>query len=436
MSLWGLYEERIFRAVATSFKSKLRFARAFASRRFTLFWIGQTISYLGNNVFNLALAWQVLLMTHSGTAMGVVLFTESIPQLFFVLIGGVAADRLPRRMILLWSDGGRGLVVLLVAFLGFTGRLQFWHLVIEAVIFGMASGFFDPALRSIPPELVAKEDLASANALQSLSANLARLLGPALGAVLIALITPMGAFVANALSFFLSVAFLLAMRIPARQLVSPGAAGAGRRGRGFMVADVWEAVKYVRGVRWLWVGILASTIGSFALIPPLYVTLPLLVSKVYGQGPWLLGLINAADAIGSTLALLAVGQAARLGRRGVLAYLSLVLPCLGFIFMGLPFPHGAAPVVASLGGAMVGFGLAFFNTTWFTIVQEKVPGEKLGRVVSLATLGDLALAPAAQGIGGILTDALGPAMVCVLGGSLGLAAVLAPLGVRDIRAMN
>src|SRR5262249_29207542 len=155
-----------------------------------------------------------------------------------VLIGGVAADRLPRRMIILWSDGGRGLVVLLVALLGFTGRLQFWHLVIEAMIFGIASGFFDPALRSIPSDLVTTEDLASADALQSLGANLARLLGPALGAVLIALITPMGAFVINALSFFLSAAFLLAVRIPARQPAAPEEISVKHAGRSFVVADV------------------------------------------------------------------------------------------------------------------------------------------------------------------------------------------------------
>jgi MFS family permease len=86
------------------------------------------------------------------------------------------------------------------------------------LIFGIVSGFFDPAIRSITPDLVAKEDLASANALTSLSGNIARLLGPTLGAWLIALISPMGAFAANALSFFLSVAFLLSVRIPERHI--------------------------------------------------------------------------------------------------------------------------------------------------------------------------------------------------------------------------
>lgn len=104
---------------------RLRFARALKSRPYAMVWLGQTISGLGDGIFYIALAWQVLLMTHSGTAMGIVLVASTIPRLAFMLIGGVTADRLPRRMIILWSDGGRGLVVLLISLLGFTNLLQF-----------------------------------------------------------------------------------------------------------------------------------------------------------------------------------------------------------------------------------------------------------------------------------------------------------------------
>ena len=432
--------------VITTFNQRLRFARAFKSRPYTMLWIGQAISSMGNSVFSLALAWQVLLMTHSGTAMGIVLLAVSIPQLIFVLIGGVAADRLPRRMIILWSDGGRGLVVLLITILGVTGHLQFWHLVVEALIFGVVSGFFSPAIMSITPDLVEKEDLASANALKALSDNITRLLGPLLGAVLIALITPMGAFAANALSFFISVVFLVCVRIPERHLMpSPEASGelgpaektsARRRGIRFVIADIGEGLGYVRGSRWLWVSILFFSIGNIGILAPLGVALPLLVSTVYGQGAWLLGLMSAGGAIGSMLALLLIGQAAKMKRRGLLAYLSMVPTCLGFIIFGLPFPHVGAPVIAPLADVMVGFGIAYYNTIWFTIMQEMIPREKLGRVMSLDTLGSFAMAPAAQGLGGILTDLIGPAMVCILGGSLCLVTIVIPLFAREIREMK
>jgi len=188
----------------TTLGKRLKLLGALRSRPYAMIWIGQTISNVGDWIFNIALAWQVLLMTHSGTAMGIVLIVTMIPRLAFILIGGVTADRLPRRLIILWSDGGRGLIVLLISILGFTGLLQFWHLLIEALIFGVVDGFFNPAILAITPDLVEKDDLASANALVSFSNNIAQLLGPLLGAALIALISPMGAFAANALSFFLS----------------------------------------------------------------------------------------------------------------------------------------------------------------------------------------------------------------------------------------
>src|SRR5258708_39592575 len=98
-------EERDFSMLAI-FKERLRFARALQSRPYAMVWIGQTLSGLGDAIFYIALAWQVLLMTHSGTAMGIVLVASTIPSLVFTLLGGVTADRLPRRLIILWSDGG------------------------------------------------------------------------------------------------------------------------------------------------------------------------------------------------------------------------------------------------------------------------------------------------------------------------------------------
>lgn len=419
----------------TTFSKHIRFTRAFKSRTYLMVWIGQTISSVGNSIFFTALAWQVLLMTHSGTAMGLVLLAESIPQIIFVLIGGVVADRLPRRKIILWSDGGCGLVVLFITILGVTGHLQFWHLVIEALLFGIVNGFFNPAIMSITPDLVEKDDLASANALKSLSDYSARLLGPILGALLITLFSPMGAFAANALSFLLSVAFLLSVRIPESHVVLSHEASVNHKGFRGVAADIGEGLGYVRGSRWLWVSILAFSIGNIGLVP-LGVTLPLLVNKVYDQGAWLLGLMGAAGAIGSILALLLVGQAAKIKRRGLLAYFSMFPTCFGLIILGLPFPHVVAPVIAPLADAMIGFGMAFFNTIWFTIMHEMIPREKLGRVLSLDTLGSFATAPISQVIVGVLTDSIGPAMVCILGGLLCLITNIIPLFVRDIREIE
>ncbi len=380
--------------------------------------------------------------------------------MLFVLLGGVAADRLPRRLIILWSDGGRGLVVLLISILGFTGHLQFWHLLIESLIFGIVDGFFNPAILAITPDLVEKDDLASANALVSLSGNVAQLLGPLLGAGLIALINPMGAFAVNALSFFISVAFLLSARIPEQHvakaleiqepakveevpcmeatLIAPVLEETPEKPRGFrgVIADVREGLVYVRNTRWLWVTTLSASVGNIGFTATLAVATPKLVHDVYGQGAWLYGLISATGAIGSILALLLIGQATRLKKRGLLSYLSLALSCIGILLFGLPLPRGVEPLIASLASVLVGFGLAFFNTVFFTILHETIPSDKLGRVISLDTLGSFAMIPVGEALGGIMTDRIGPAPVFVFFGLFNLANVLIPLLVREVRELE
>ncbi len=431
-------------------EKRLKFARALRSRPYAMIWIGQTISNLGDGIFTIALAWQVLLMTHSGLAMGTVLIAAMIPRLMFTLIGGVTADRFPRRLIILWSDGGRGVIVLLISILGFTGLLQFWHLVLEAFIFGIVDGFFNPAVLAITPDLVEKEDLASANALGSFGATLAQLFGPVLGAGLIALLTPMGAFLANAISYFISVAFLLSVQIPERHMQSNTELEGKeshdeethaeklveRRGFRGVISDVKEGFVYMRQSRWLWVTTVSASFGNIGFMATLAVAMPKLVHDTYAQGAWLLGLIEATSAIGSLVGLLLIGQATRLQRRGLMSYLALSVSCLGILLFGLPFPRAAAPFIAPLAGLLVGFGLAFFNTIFFTVLQETVPSEKLGRVISLDTLGSFAMIPIGEFLGGIMTDRLGPATVFIVFGIINLVNVLIPLLVRDVRELT
>src|SRR5262249_61971550 len=116
---------------------RVRFARALGSRPFALLWIGQTVSLLGNGAYFTALAWTVLLLTHSATAMGIIAIASMVPRVLFLLIGGVAADRLPRRLVLLWSGGGRAGVVLGGAALGWVGRPQALPPVGAAHVFGL-----------------------------------------------------------------------------------------------------------------------------------------------------------------------------------------------------------------------------------------------------------------------------------------------------------
>ncbi|MFL5628630.1 MAG: MFS transporter [Ktedonobacteraceae bacterium] len=199
----------------------IRLTYALQSRAFAWFWLGQTISALGDGAFATALAIAVYQLTGSSLAMGLFLTAQIVPELLFTLFGGVAADRLPRRLVLLGADIGRALTVLMIALLAALKLLHLWHLFVLAILFGLARSFFGPAYRAITPELVAKKHLASANALTSLSIQFGNFLGPVLGAGFIVLGggSARAAFAFDGFTFVISVCSLLAIRsLPAPHL--------------------------------------------------------------------------------------------------------------------------------------------------------------------------------------------------------------------------
>ncbi len=181
----------------------------FSSQPFALLWIGQTISTLGDGVSGIALAWLVLLLTGSATAMGLVIAVQILPTVLLLLMGGVTADRFSRRLVMLWSDGGRALVTFLIVGLGWFHLLHLWHLLVLALIFGVVDSFFSPAYSAIMPQLVSTEDLPSANALTALSRQMGRLLCPLMGAACVAITGPVIAFAFDGLTFIISALCLL-----------------------------------------------------------------------------------------------------------------------------------------------------------------------------------------------------------------------------------
>lgn len=417
------------------------FARALRSRSFAIFWTGQTISNLGDGAFITALAWQVLIMTHSGLAMGTLLVAQSIPRLIFILLGGLAADRLPRRLILLASDAGRGITVLLIATLAWANILQLWHLFILAVIFGAAGAFFGPAYQAIPPQLVEKEALSSANALTVISGQLGGLLGPLVGAGLIGLTGPVGAFAFDGLSFVVSVLSLAAIRGVSVPIETPTPGESERqeqtqwRGLRGLLADVREGFAYILGSTWLLWTVLVPAFGNLGYTGSMAVALPKLVHDVYGAGAWLLGAVGTAEGLGWVAGAFLVGQI-RLRRRGIVAFVGNIVAGLALMSFGLPFPHALAPLIALCAAVVVGVGLSVLQTTWVTLLHELVPNEKLGRVASVDLLGSLGLTPIGYALAGWLTDRAGPASVFLIGGGIIAVLNIIPLFLRGIREIH
>jgi DHA3 family tetracycline resistance protein-like MFS transporter len=424
--------------MSTTVGGKVRFARALRSRPFALLWVGQTISTLGNGAFYTAIAWQVLLLTGSATAMGAVLVAQSIPRLIFMLMGGVLADRLSRRLVMLVSDASRALAVGAIAVLGALNLLQLWHLVALALCFGLAEAFFLPAYQSIPPQLVEVEALPSANALTAAGRQLSQLAGPALGAAFIAWMGPSAAFGFDGATFVFSALCLLFVRVPPKVRSETG------ERRPSMLQDIRAGLGYVLRSPWLWVTIVIASLANVGTAP-FVVALPKLVKDVYGADVWLLGAALAVTSAGALLVTLVIGQLHHLRRRGLLAYGGTILAALALAAFGVPpvldslglaVPRESAVIVVLVGAACFGIGLSVFGIIWDTVLQELIPVEMLGRVSSIDYLGSFALTPIGLGLVGVLADRVGAAWVFVGGGALNLALNLLALTVKGIRELD
>lgn len=423
-------------------KHIFRFSRSLRYRSFALLWMGQTVSELGDGAFDIALAWEVLQLTGSAALMGLIMTVETMPRILFFLLGGVAADHFPRRLILLYSDIGRAMMVFLVVGIGVLRLVQIWHLIVLVFFFGVVKGFFRPAYQSISPQLVGKETLQSANSMLALSEQLGLLLGPTIGSALIATTGVFGAFAFNAFTFVFSALCFLALcftpsvsqesiqkNVQSTDKPEQKTSSAG------IITNIAEGFRYVGGSRWLWVSILVASLGNIGFLGPLVVVLPKLIHSMYRADVWLFGVITAAGGLGTIMGSILAGNFVR-RCRGIIAYSAMLLSSVALMFFGFPLSQQLARFVLILADALVGFGVGAFGVIWMTVLQELVPGDKLGRVVSIDMLGSYSLMPVGYLLAGILADAAGPARVYIAAGVLnGMLALLA-LCVREIRDMD
>lgn len=262
---------------------RVRTFQALRSRSFLFFWLGQTISAMGNDAFGIALAWEVLFITKSAELMALVRIIEEVPRIVFLLLGGVAADRLPQRKIIFWVDAGRGVLVLLVTFLAWHGWLQVWLIIVIGLIFGVSRGFFGPAYRSLFPQLVeSREQLPSANAMNGLSKQGSQLIGPPLGSFLFVAMSAVGAFLFDALTFIFSACCMFGVQAPAQsssQAPDEATTQSSQPRKLFrgMGDDLRQGIHYVLHLPWLWLSILVISLANSGVTGLDQVALPKLL---------------------------------------------------------------------------------------------------------------------------------------------------------------
>jgi MFS family permease len=389
-------------------------------RDFALLWSGQTISMLGDGVFTVTLALEVLRVDRHPIALSYVLAARLLPAVAFVLFGGAIVDRVPRRLALLGSDLTRGAAVGVTAGLVATGAINLAALVLMAFVFGLADAIFYPASTAITPELVPADLLVGASALTSTSSRLAQILiGPAVGGLIVGLIGTAWGFGIDAGSFAVSALSLAAMATRSKPTPSTEAA----------LRDIVEGLRYCRSQRWLWVSILGAALGNFVAFSPLGALVPLLVERSLHGGGIALGLVLAAGGLGGTSASLLLGHRGA-PRRKVL-HLWLGWGLSGFGILGLGF----VPDVWLAGGvAFVIYGLDTYGAVlWNPLIQRNVPAALIGRVSSVDYFFSFALSPLGLVAAGAAAQVIGVRETLIIGGAITALTTLIPLlpGVRE-----
>ena len=197
-------------------------------RNFRLLWTGQAVSAIGDSLTPVALAFAALMAGHSATALGIVFAVSILGRVIALPMGGVWADRLPRQLVMLTSDWVRAAVHAAIGLLLLSGNAQLWELILQALLYNFAAGFFQPASGALVPQTVTVQKLQQANALMGLSKSLTQVGGPAVSGILVALVGPGWVFVIDAITFVASALSLALLKIP--PLAAPAA---GARARAF-----------------------------------------------------------------------------------------------------------------------------------------------------------------------------------------------------------
>ena len=390
-------------------------------RKFRYYFLSRLVNLAGTTMAPVALAFAVLEVSDSAGALGLVLAAHSIPQVAFLLLGGVVADRFGRTLVIQVSNVGAGISQALLAVLLLSGQAEIWHFVALSAVNGTLSAMSLPALAGVVPALVPREQLQQANVLISMTRSGLGIVGPSVAAALVVTAGPGWALLADAAAWIVAAALLSPVRLPARERTGTVPSMARE------LADGWT---FFRRTPWLWVVVLAFSAlngihaGGFTTLGPV-----LAKDSAIGAGGW--GLIMSAEAVGlfvMTLLMLRIPL-----RR------PLLWGMLGVALFGVPMVVlGVRPELAWVlpVAFLAGMGIEVFGLGWNLAMQEHVPDEMLSRAYSYDMLGSYLAIPIGQLTFGPLAAVFGIREVLVAAGVLYLAIALLTLASRSVRDLQ
>jgi MFS family permease len=397
--------------------------RAFAHRDFLLYWIGSIVSLMGDGIYTVAVAWQVYHLSNRPSALAYVFAAWTLPQLASLLFAGALTDRFDRRRILIVANAISGVAVGAIAVLALGGALRLWELWLLVAVHGVGVALFIPAAGALVPQIVPADLLVEANALRQFVRPLTlRLLGPALGGVLVALIGSGEAFLVDSLSFFVALVAIALIRTRPKQRESSEASSVTR--------EVVEGIRFVGSQSWLWISLAATAVWLLVYVGPLEVLLPYLVRNKISHDARDLGFVFAAGGIGAMLFAYLVGQRG-LPRRA-LVFMYGVWAASMFALATLAF---ATALWAAMLSSFFIFGLlSTGEIVWQTMLQRRVPNQLLGRVASVDWFVSAALVPISFVLTGPVAGWVGASRTVLGAGIVGGLLLAALIALRPIRA--
>lgn len=368
----------------------------------------------------IALAFAVLEQSGGIHVLGPVLAAQMIPMLLFIFIGGGIADRFKRSTILFWSNLAAGLTQFAMAAALFSGAQVYW-LIPLSVLNGVAEAFTGPALRGIVPEVVARPRLALANSLLSTSKNAAKILGPIVAGILVAVSSGGVAIAVDGASFVIAAFLMRSVRSVNEKRLAVGAGGSS------LGQDLREGWHYFRTTSWIWTVTISFVLLNFILTAVWLVLGPVIAYETFGSKGW--GTVLSAQAFGLFLVSVVLIKYAR---QRSLKWATVAMSVVGIPFVVLGISPQVIPLV--LAAFVAGVAAAYHSIVWDTTLQSRVSNDKLSRVSSYDDLGAYIGIPLAQLTTIPIASAVGYGKFATIGGIIFIVAALAPLLSKSLRS--
>lgn len=371
-------------------------------KNFRLYWFGMFISLIGTWIQLTAQSWLVFQLTHSAFLLGVVGFLSSIPVFLLSLFGGVAADRINKKNILLFTQNAFMVLAFILAVLTQMKLITPGEIMLIAVLNGAVMAFDAPSRQAVVVDLVGKEHLLNAIALNSAAFNSSRIIGPALAGILIASIGMSGCFYINGISFLAVIIALLLIKINN---------GPKRNSKSSAVKDLIDGFRFIKSNRTIL--ILITMVGITSLFGISYVILmPIFANDVLKVGAKGLGMLMSAAGIGALIAALVLARLGDFKYKGRFLILSSIIFSISLVLFSLSKVYLFSLITLILIGGSSVMAIALINT----LLQTNVGDEFRGRVMSVFMFTFAGFMPFGNLIAGSLSGVLGVSLTVMLSG--------------------